>query len=283
MSSSCASLKSVVTWGCVSAAPSRMGCDAMESAPSARTRRLSFSMPRRRPLSVDAESAPTPAASSRAWGMTIRWEADVSRAFYSFGRRAGPPSWGEPPDSGGRAGLRPLRARHPAQERKRAPLPLTHRLRAFGADDVVQHAVAPSCEHDGIYVRLAAHGRGVSQHRRHVLHCRHDASVERALAHPFRQRRPSHDVDCRECRAPRAEVLRRERGAGHVLEILVHLARVDRVHRAVVHVLEQSLARQLMATADDAGEPLVVDDDLVHDAALRAKLELEATRAQEAD
>jgi hypothetical protein len=72
------------------------------------------------------------------------------------------------------------------------------------------------------------------------------------------------------------KVLRGERGAGHVLEILVHLAESTACTVAVVDVLEQSLPGSLMAAATMPGEPLVVDDDLVHDAALRAKLELQA-------
>ena len=47
MSSSCASEKSVVMCGCVSAEPSAGGCGVAASAPSGRVRRLSFSMPRR--------------------------------------------------------------------------------------------------------------------------------------------------------------------------------------------------------------------------------------------
>src|SRR5438874_234769 len=49
MSSSCDSEKSVVMCGCVSAEPSACGCGVCASVPSGRTRRLSFSMPRRMP------------------------------------------------------------------------------------------------------------------------------------------------------------------------------------------------------------------------------------------
>src|SRR3989441_2634271 len=49
MSSSCDSEKSVVMCGCVRVAPSAGGCSVSASVPSGRTRRLSFSMPRRMP------------------------------------------------------------------------------------------------------------------------------------------------------------------------------------------------------------------------------------------
>src|SRR5262245_41132645 len=57
MSSSCASLKSVVMCGWVSAEPSCGGCGVVASAPSGRTRRLSFSMPRRSPARTAGASA----------------------------------------------------------------------------------------------------------------------------------------------------------------------------------------------------------------------------------
>src|SRR5258708_30982507 len=62
MSSSCDSLKSVVMCGWVSAEPSASGCAVIASLPSGRTRRLSFSMPRRMPFSVVGERA-----RSRSW------------------------------------------------------------------------------------------------------------------------------------------------------------------------------------------------------------------------
>jgi hypothetical protein len=82
---------------------------------------------------------------------------------------------------------------------------------------------------------------------------------------------------------PGAEVLRGERGTRDVPQVLIDLAGVDRVQRALVLVLEQPLPGQLVAAPDDPHEPLVVDDDLVHRAALRPKLEQKAARAQEAD
>ena len=54
ISSSWLSLKSVVMFGWVSAEPSATGCGVSASEPSARTRRLSFSMPRRRLASAPA-------------------------------------------------------------------------------------------------------------------------------------------------------------------------------------------------------------------------------------
>ena len=56
-SSGCDSLKSVVMRGCVSAEPSAAGCGVSASCPSGRTRRLSFSMPRRMPRSASGDSA----------------------------------------------------------------------------------------------------------------------------------------------------------------------------------------------------------------------------------
>ena len=57
INSSCDSLKSVVTSGCVSAEPSGAGCGVVASVPSGRTRRLSFSMPRLSPASTSRGSA----------------------------------------------------------------------------------------------------------------------------------------------------------------------------------------------------------------------------------
>src|SRR5688572_12242166 len=65
MSSSWLSLKSVVMCGWVSAAPKRSGCGVSASAPSGRTRRLSFSMPRLSPA-----RAPAGRARRRSWSLT---------------------------------------------------------------------------------------------------------------------------------------------------------------------------------------------------------------------
>jgi len=95
------------------------------------------------------------------------------------------------------------------------------------------------------------------------------------LAHRFRQRGACHDLERPQRRTPRAKVLRGELVAHRVPQVLVHLARVDRAQRALIQILEQALSRQLMASAHDAREPLVVDDDLVLHAALGAELEQE--------
>jgi len=50
ISSISASLKSVVMCGCLSAEPSAAGCGVSASAPSGRTRRDSFSIPRFKPV-----------------------------------------------------------------------------------------------------------------------------------------------------------------------------------------------------------------------------------------
>ena len=65
ISSSWLSLKSVVMFGWVSAEPSATGCGVSASEPSARTRRLSFSMPRRR-----LPSAPAGSERRRSWIFT---------------------------------------------------------------------------------------------------------------------------------------------------------------------------------------------------------------------
>ena len=69
----------------------------------------------------------------------------------------------------------------------------------------------------------------------------------------------------REQRAdPGAEVLRGEVVAGRLAQVVVDVAGLDLVLRAVVvDVLEQPLAREVAALADDAGGPGVVDGDLV--------------------
>ena len=72
MSSSCDSLKSVVMCGCVSAEPSAAGCGVSASAAVGRARRLSFSMPRRMPCSVDGGIAPR-----RAFKLLIGWTGET--------------------------------------------------------------------------------------------------------------------------------------------------------------------------------------------------------------
>src|SRR5256885_1615955 len=72
MSSSCDSEKSVVMCGCVSAEPSACGCGVCASVPSGRTRRLSFSMPRRMPRTA-------PSGSARSRSGTLMGKAKRSR------------------------------------------------------------------------------------------------------------------------------------------------------------------------------------------------------------
>lgn len=73
---------------------------------------------------------------------------------------------------------------------------------------------------------------------------------------------------------PGAEVLRREVGAPDLPEIGVDVRRVDRLARpALVQVLEEPVAGQVLAPADHRGEPPVVDVDRVMLAALLGELE----------
>ena len=94
MSSSCDSLKSVVMRGWVSAEPSCAGCGVVASAPSGRTRRLSFSMPRRRPVNTSRGNA-----SSRSRENTARSAGSGKCAGDTGGSRGRPAACGS--DRGG--------------------------------------------------------------------------------------------------------------------------------------------------------------------------------------
>src|SRR5688572_28559732 len=79
---------------------------------------------------------------------------------------------------------------------------------------------------------------------------------------------------------PRAEVLRRDSGAGDLLEIGVHDGRIDRLHDPrIVPVFEELLARQVAAAPDHARDALVVDFVALLLAALAAKSQLDACAA----
>jgi hypothetical protein len=78
---------------------------------------------------------------------------------------------------------------------------------------------------------------------------------------------------------PRAEVLRGELLARDLLQVGVDVGGVDRLSHAVLgDVLEQLVARQLLAAANDACQPLIANADLVLLAALarEAKPQLRA-------
>src|SRR5436190_1851891 len=98
MSSSCASLKSVVMRGCVSGEPSPAGWGVAARLPSGRTRRLSFSIPRRmlliagastRTLCCSCDKAGTQGlmvtASVRGDDIFMKWSATSRRSLLSVG------------------------------------------------------------------------------------------------------------------------------------------------------------------------------------------------------
>src|SRR4029079_1104838 len=92
------------------------------------------------------------------------------------------------------------------------------------------------------------------------------------------------DRDRPQSRTPGAEVLGGEIVAHRLLQILVDLVGVDRGPAAGLgDVLENALPRQLVAMADEPGEPLVVDGDLVLGAALAAEPEQQAAGAGETE
>jgi hypothetical protein len=73
---------------------------------------------------------------------------------------------------------------------------------------------------------------------------------------------------------PGAKVLGRELLAAHRAEIGIDVARADPLRQPIlVEVLEELLAREVLAAADDAGEPAVADVHLLELAALAAELE----------
>src|SRR5581483_4557300 len=75
---------------------------------------------------------------------------------------------------------------------------------------------------------------------------------------------------------PGAEVLRRDVAAGGLAQVRVDVVRRDRLASALrIEILEQLVARQVLALLHDASEPPVGDRDGVVDAALAAESELE--------
>src|SRR4051812_31794824 len=83
ISSSCDSEKSVVMCGCVSAEPSACGCGVCASVPSGRTRRLSFSMPRRMPRTALSGSARSRSGTlmGKAKRSRLGWNCDPGSEF----------------------------------------------------------------------------------------------------------------------------------------------------------------------------------------------------------
>src|ERR1700733_4986537 len=87
-----------------------------------------------------------------------------------------------------------------------------------------------------------------------------------------------------ESRTPGPEVLGREVIAHRFAQIIIDLAGIDRTAAAVVRdVLEQMLARQFLAMADEANDASVVDTQFVLNAALASKMEDRAPVAHECD
>src|SRR5687767_7821443 len=122
-----------------------------------------------------------------------------------------------------------------------------------------------------MHVALAADGRRVAEAFGRRAHRRGDVRVADAPFAPCE--RPRHEDRSR----PGAEVLGRDLDAGELLEVGVHVGRVDALDGArVVHVLEQRLSGQLAATAHEARHALVVDRCALRLATLAAKLEYDA-------
>src|SRR5262245_35597785 len=76
---------------------------------------------------------------------------------------------------------------------------------------------------------------------------------------------------------PGAKILGRDVQAADLPQVIVDVARADVADAVVVvQIFKQLLAGQLLALADEAGQPRVLQVDLVFDAALAPKLETDA-------
>ena len=75
--------------------------------------------------------------------------------------------------------------------------------------------------------------------------------------------------------APGSERLGRERRAGHVADVVVHVARPDPAHVVVGDVLEQLLTGEVLTFGDDAGDSAIAEHDVVWLARLADEPEVE--------
>jgi hypothetical protein len=124
-----------------------------------------------------------------------------------------------------------------------------------------------------MHVALAADGHGIAEASGHPLHRAQDVLLRFLLRASVTQlaQRQGREHGAR----PGAEVFRGERLPRHLAQVVVHVARGHRALPALpVDVLEQLLARQVLAPLHDPAQTPVLDADLVHLAALPAEAEL---------
>jgi len=129
------------------------------------------------------------------------------------------------------------------------------------------------------------HTAGVLQRLGDVLRRGGNALIERTPGHALARRLAGEKGDGAHGRAPRAEILGGETfavAAHHLAQVVVDHAGVDGLSLAlVVDILKQLLTGQLLALADDARQPAVVEHQLLHPAALALEREERAAVLQE--
>src|SRR5688572_10153253 len=128
-------------------------------------------------------------------------------------------------------------------------------------------------KNDRMDVALATDRRRIAELLRYGLN-----AVEHLLARFVRGVRAltPQELECFERCEPRPEVLRRERAAGSIAQVVIHIARPDAPALAVfVEPLEELLPGNILAVAHDARDRSIRHRRAVRDAALSPKLENE--------
>ena len=173
--------------------------------------------------------------------------------------------------------------RHSPQENERLPLAPARAFRDFGADDLVQHPVAPAGEHDRVDAGLAAHGRRVPAALPATSLTAATIAVLRACSLIDSGSGVRAMISMARNVAPQVRKSFAV-NSSPIASLKYWFTWPESTARSAlfVEILEQALPRKLMTPAHDAREALVVDDDLVLHASLGAELEQESPRAQEA-
>src|SRR5581483_9111194 len=139
---------------------------------------------------------------------------------------------------------------------------------------LAQGAVEVGVEHGRVDVALAADGRRVAELPGYPLDRAHHVPFRLGLAVEALELLQGLGGEDRA--GPGAEVLRREVLPGGAAQVVVDVGRIDRVLDAVgIDVLEELLAGQLLAAADDARQAAVADLDVVPDATLAPEVEVD--------
>src|SRR5581483_6190527 len=125
-----------------------------------------------------------------------------------------------------------------------------------------------------MHVALEADRSRVAEPRRHPI----DRARDLAFGGGSISRRPTFEqrLDGARRPLPRSKIFGGELFARDAMQVVVHVGGVDAVARArIVDVLKQLVARQLLASPDDARQPPVGDVDGAALVRLPAKLEME--------